>query len=221
MKVRRSSGPFLRSGEEVQKIMSDEKREPARKFTEEEMRIARETNLPELLASLGYDVRKVGRFYTTKEMDSLRSGDGRTWFRYSTRQHGDSITFLREFQGMSFPEAVNYLLAFNGHSRDSPIAVRPRVTHINIGDISRQGEKAEFQLPVACEDQRRVFAYLMRRGIDRQVIRSFIDQKLLFEDALHHNCVFVGRNSDGKPVFARGTRSVPTRESGIVHMGRF
>ena len=40
-----------------------------------------------------------------------------------------------------------------------------------------------------------------------QVIRGFIDSGLLYEDSLHHNCVFVGRDGSGKPVFAskRGT----------------
>ena len=52
-----------------------------------------------------------------------------------------------------------------------------------------------------------MFAYLQKRGIAAQVIRGFIDSGLLYEDSLHHNCVFVGREVGGKPVFAskRGT----------------
>ena len=52
-----------------------------------------------------------------------------------------------------------------------------------------------------------MFAYLQKRGIAAQMIRGFIDSGLLYEDSLHHNCVFVGRDSGGKPVFAskRGT----------------
>ena len=36
---------------------------------------------------------------------------------------------------------------------------------------------------------------------------GFIDSGLLYEDSLHHNCVFVGRDTGGKAVFAskRGT----------------
>ena len=39
------------------------------------------------------------------------------------------------------------------------------------------------------------------------MIRGFIESGLLYEDSLHHNCVFVGRDGNGKPVFAskRGT----------------
>ena len=76
------------------------------RFTDTEMQIARETDLPELLSHLGYQVKRVGRFHTTAEMDSLRIKDRRTWFRYSQNTGGDAITFLQQFCGKSFPEAV-------------------------------------------------------------------------------------------------------------------
>ena len=52
-----------------------------------------------------------------------------------------------------------------------------------------------------------MFAYLRKRGIAPQVIRGFVEAGLLYEDAQHHNCVFVGRDQSGAPVFAnqRGT----------------
>ena len=79
--------------------------ERSRYFTEEEMRLARETDLPELLSHLGYQVRRIGRYHTTAEMDSLRIKDRRTWFRYSENTGGDAIDFLRRFCGKAFPEA--------------------------------------------------------------------------------------------------------------------
>ena len=60
------------------------------RFTDTEMQIARETDLPELLSHLGYQVKRVGRFHTTAEMDSLRIKDRRTWFRYSQNTGGES-----------------------------------------------------------------------------------------------------------------------------------
>ena len=72
------------------------------RFTDTEMQIARETDLPELLSHLGYQVKRVGRFHTTAEMDSLRIKDRRTWFRYSQNTGGDAITFLQQFCGKSF-----------------------------------------------------------------------------------------------------------------------
>ena len=164
------------------------------------METAKGTDLPDLLEHLGYTVRRLGsRYHTTREMDSLRIKDRRTWKRYSNGTGGDAITFLQEFCGKDFREAVNYLLEFNGgRARDSPIP-HPKPV--------QKKEKPVFTLPIAHADQRRVFAYLQKRGISAQVIRGFIDSGLLYEDSLHHNCVFVGREVSGKPVFAskRGT----------------
>ena len=61
------------------------------RFTDTEMQIARETDLPELLSHLGYQVKRVGRFHTTAELDSLRIKDRRTWFRYSQGIGGSRV----------------------------------------------------------------------------------------------------------------------------------
>lgn len=52
-----------------------------RRFTDTEIQIARKTDLPELLTHLSYQVKHIGRYHTTAEMDSLRIKDRRTWFR--------------------------------------------------------------------------------------------------------------------------------------------
>lgn len=171
-------------------------------YTASEIASANDTDLPDLLASLGYQVRRVGSYYTTREMDSLRIKDRRIWFRNSENTGGDAIAFVRRFCGMSFPEAVRYLLAFNGYSVDSPAPI-PR-------QRSRpppQRGRPAFVLPPPNGDNERVRAYLRGRGIAPGVIDDFINMGLLYEDQEHHNCVFVGRDRAGKPVFAakRGT----------------
>ena len=138
------------------------------RFTDTEMQIARETDLPELLSHLGYQVKRVGRFHTTAEMDSLRIKDRRTWFRYSQNTGGDAITFLQQFCGKSFPEAVEYLLTFHGKARDAPI---PQPKPIS--------PKQEFSLPPRNADDRRAFAYT---EFDNELVRQII-QKITVEDA--------------------------------------
>ena len=162
------------------------------------MDIAKSTDLPDLLSHLGYSLKRLGRYYTTREMDSIRIKDRRTWKRYSNGTGGDAITFLQTFEGKGFREAVEYLLDFNGgRARDSPRPCRPVA----------EEEKPGVVLPPANGDQRRVFAYLRKRGIAPQVIQSFIRAGLLYEDQKYHNCVFVGRDGSGEPKFAckRGT----------------
>lgn len=165
-------------------------------FTQEELAIAKDTDLPDLLSSLGYQVKRVGNYYTVREMDSLRVKNRRSWFRYSEGIGGDAIAFVQHFCQKSFPEAVDYLLDFQGGAR-SFRASPP---------VSRR-EPVPFVLPPPAPDHRRVTAYLQKRGIAPQVIRDFIAAGLLYEEAAHHNCVFVGKNSAGQPVFAamRGT----------------
>ena len=63
-------------------------------------------------------------------------------------------------------------------------------------------EQPVFAFPPAHTDQRRVFAYLLKRGIAPRVIRDFISAGLLYEEARFHNCVFVGRDRNGQPVSA-------------------
>lgn len=124
---------------------------PSCRFTPEEMTIAKETDLPDLLSHLGYQVRRLGSYYTTREMDSIRIKNRRSWRRYSTGQGGDAITFLQEFCDKSFPKAVNYLLEFNGHRARDPPHRPPRA--------EQPEEKVPFVLPAPNWDQRRVFAY--------------------------------------------------------------
>ena len=126
------------------------------RFTDAEMEIAKETDLPDLLESLGYQVRRIGRYHTTKEMDSLRIKNRRTWFRYSEGVGGDAITFLQRFCGKSFPEAVEYLLAYHGRARDSPASQKPVLAKGQ--DRQKDVPPPPFALPPPNPDQRRVFA---------------------------------------------------------------
>lgn len=136
-------------------------------------------------------------------MDSLRIKNRRTWFRYSEGKGGDAIAFLQRFEGKTFPEAVDFLLAWNGRSRDAPDRPPP----VQQKERRPPPVTAPFVLPPANDDTRRVTAYLKKRGIAPAIIRGFVEAGLLYEDAEHHNCIFVGKNGENEPVFAakRGT----------------
>lgn len=171
--------------------MSDEKR-----FTKEEIEAAANTDLPSLLESLGYSVYRIGSYYTAKEMDSLRIKNRKTWFRYSEQVGGDAITFLQHFHGMSFSEAMEYLCGKDNTQKFS-----------NAGVKSEEAARPVFALPKPYPTNRRVYAYLRKRDIAPQVINEFINAGLLYEEASHHNCVFVGKDAADNAVFAsmRGT----------------
>lgn len=57
---------------------------------------------------------------------------------------------------------------------------------------------------------RRVQAYLMQRGIDRDIIDYFVSKGLIYESYPHHNAVFVGLSESGEPAYA-ALRSTGTK----------
>ena len=56
------------------------------RYTKEELAIAKQVDLCEVASYLGYTVRRIGKYHTLKEMDSIRIYDRSHWFRWS-RQH--------------------------------------------------------------------------------------------------------------------------------------
>ena len=93
---------------------------------------------------------------------------------------------------MKFVEAVLALCEESPHYIPSPSQPEP---------------KKEFTLPPAAENNRRVFAYLLKRGISRAVVEACVRAEILYESADYHNAVFVGKDENGVPQYAflRGT----------------
>lgn len=168
------------------KDLSDAMSECNLPFTDEELDIARQTDLPDLFASLGYQVRTKGSYYTLAEIPHIMIKRRTSYYDNYERAWGDAIIFLRKYHNMEFKEAVRYLLDLNGHSPDHPIQAKLRAA-----PASMKKSPAVCILPEAHTDHRRVFAYLIKRGIARNVIVDFIRQGFLYESADYHNAIFV------------------------------
>lgn len=153
-------------------------------FTERQKEIAERTNLVELLRSQGETLKPSGT-----EWEWLCRGQKVTirdnlWYHQYEQVGGDAVSFVRKFMGMSYVDAVEYLLQYNGEP---------------LPELSRRKKKA-FELPSANENMNRVFAYLVKqRGISRDVVYAFAHRKMIYESAKHHNAVFVGYDMDGNP----------------------
>lgn len=68
--------------------------------------------------------------------------------------------------------------------------------------------KAEFRLPPHCNSNERILKYLTEdRKLPKDLVEEFIASGLIYEDAKHHNVVFVGKDINGIPRYAhcRGT----------------
>jgi len=99
-------------------------------FTEDELAIAKSVDLVAVASSLGYTPKRIGNYYTLKEMDSMRIYNRSHWCRFSRRYEkgengGSQIDFLRVFAGMDVKEAVFWLLDFAGYRRINDTPEKP------------------------------------------------------------------------------------------------
>lgn len=173
-------------------------------FTEEELLIAKTADLVDVAASLGYTPKRIGKYYTLKEMDSIRIYNRSHWFRWS-RQYdkghngGSQIDFLKEFAGLDVKEAVFWLLDFVGYRRldvKSGIPLEHQVSE-------KKAERVQFQLPLANYNNTLLYSYLCNdRCISRQVVDYFVEKGLIYESRHYHNIVFKGNDKDGITRFA-------------------
>ncbi|WP_313232609.1 DUF3991 and toprim domain-containing protein [Tissierella praeacuta] len=164
-------------------------------FTEEQKQRANEIDLVNFLEMQGEKLLRSGR---EKRLDSDRSITvrGNRWYDHSNGEGGLAIDFVQYFYGMSFPDAVTFLLG-GGYGE----------TYKRAEDNKKEYRKP-FALPNKNINMRRVFAYLIKkRHIDRDIISFFAKEKLIYESCElskdktkeYHNAVFVGFDENGIP----------------------
>ena len=176
------------------------------RFTEEELMIAKSVDLVDVASHLGYTPKKIGRYYTLKEMDSIRIYDRSHWFRWSMKNAkgdngGSQIDFLRVFMGMEVKDAVFWLLDFAGYKVEKG--------YVEIKSLSHQVKKEpktskkKFVLPVAAPNNNFLYKYLNQtRCISMEVINYFVSHDLIYESEKYHNVIFKGNDKDGVTKFA-------------------
>lgn len=134
-------------------------------------------------------VHFTGSTYTTRTHDSLKISNGK-WCWWSRGVGGSTVLdYLIEVRGLSLPEAVSAITStvITQHSREGPMQyTAPRVSQ----------QTTPFQLPPRHANNRRAFSYLQSRGIDPEIFNRCIKHGQIYEDAAHHNCVFVGFEGD-------------------------
>lgn len=154
-------------------------------FTDEQKCRANSVDLAEFLRCRGEKLIRSGREYRLGSDHSI-TVQGDEWFDHASREGGHAVSFVQQFYGLSYPEAMTMLLGGEQGVEYAP------------ADRQKEEPPKPFALPPAHTDMRRVYAYLMqRRHIERTVISHFAKASLLYEDAKYHNCVFVGTDENG------------------------
>ena len=175
------------------------------RFTDEELAIAKSVDLCAVAESLGYTVKRIGKYHTLKEMDSIRIYNRSHWYRWSRQfdkgnNGGSQIDFLRVFCGMSVKEAVFWLLDFAGYRRIEKPVKQPLVHQVS---QKQAEERKPFVLPELAGDNSYLISYLnQERGISRTVIDLFLKDGLIYESRHYHNVVFKGNDKNGVTRFA-------------------
>lgn len=143
-------------------------------------------------------VRFCGNVYTTRTHDSLKISNGK-WCWWSRDIGGRSaLDYLIKVRGMTLPEAVIQI--------DGQAAILPPVSSKTQTPV----EPKKLLLPEKNENNARVIAYLVGRGIHRTLIDYCIQTERLYESRYYHNAVFVGFDQKGIPQYAmlRGTTNM-------------
>ena len=151
------------------------------------------------------NVKRVGKAHYLKDHDSLEISNG-LWNWHSHGIGGKNvIDYLIKVRGYSFVDAVRLLAGDDPDSRASP-KLKPSYKTIS-SDFNSVSERKPFSLPPRNINNMRVIAYLQSRGIAKPLILDCIERGSLYESRIYHNCVFVGRDEQGKARFAamRGT----------------
>ena len=162
-------------------------------YTQDQIDRANQADLVSFLQSQGEQLTRAGQEYRWKRHDSLTIR-GNKWYRHSQSKGGGPVDFVMEFFGKSFTEAVEFL---TGEKGAAPPPDRPCPAPLS-----------DFRLPPRNTDNRTARNYLTAaRRIDEDVTGFFLASGDIYEEAAHHNAVFVGRDEDGVPRYAhqRGT----------------
>ena len=161
-------------------------------YTQTQIDKANAVDLEKFLRAQGETLVRSGKEYRWKAHDSL-TVCGNKWFRHSQSKGGLPVDFVMEFYGKSFPEAVQMLTGEPGEAQPE----------------AGPAPSPAFRLPLRNVTNANILNYLTQeRKLSPSLVNFFIAAGDIYEDAAHHNVVFVGRDADGHPRYAssRGIR---------------
>ena len=155
-------------------------------YTQAQIDKANAVDLEKFLRAQGETLVRSGKEYRWKAHDSL-TVCGNKWFRHSQSKGGFPVDFVMEFYGKSFPEAVQMLTGEPGEAQPE----------------ADPAPSPAFRLPLRNVTNANILNYLTQeRKLSPSLVNFFIAAGDIYEDASHHNVVFVGRDADGHPRYA-------------------
>ncbi len=182
--------------------------------TKEQIERARQVDILDyVLTNEANNVRRVGSSYRLKDHESLSIISGK-WYWHSHGFGGrTALDYLTNVRGYDFVEAVCTLIGERPIERNqrhiTSTSAKTAASNLNQPAKFISSERVPFALPLRNNDNKRVIAYLLSRGVDKDTIMDCIERGVLYESKPYHNAVFIGKDENGKTRFAtmRGTSS--------------
>lgn len=128
--------------------------------------------------------------YTTRTHDSLKISNG-LWYWFTKGIGGKSaIDYLIKVKNLSFINAVQTVM---GNIRvQAPIKYQQQ----------EKNHEKKLKVPIKANNNDRAINYLLSRGIDKEIIKFCIENKLLYQEEKTNNVVFIGYDDNKIPSYA-------------------
>lgn len=170
-------------------------------------------------------VGRGGLFTTSQHDSLRIYSNNNSFYRYSNGRGGDIIEFIREFdtdcgadlnQKGDFKIALKKATEYYNKYHPKPLQLNNSYDQYKMSDVVTQfgtqgkdklvnsihelGDRMPYNLespkmPLGVQDAREVYNYLRERCISEDVINSWLDRRILYQDK-YKNCVFVGKDFD-------------------------
>lgn len=139
-------------------------------FTEEQKERANAVPIANILRREREEVIRSGNEWRWKRHQSV-TFRGSSWYRHSQQVGSHAIDFMQEFFGMTYPEAVTYLLdgetgeVMQGVSNRQTDRINQKVGKKKHMEKREEKEQKELKPPEKNPTMKRVYAYLLQSAI--------------------------------------------------------
>ncbi len=144
---------------------------------------ANQVDMIGLLHALNEPVIKKGKKYKWTQHNSIEF-DRNMWYQHSASRGGLPLEFLRIFFGMNDIKAINFIT----ENYDS--------LKVHKNDNQQQ---VQFKIPTKAYSNDKAFFYLHHfRNLDKEVIRTFMNNGLIYQEDKTDNVLFIGKDKVGE-----------------------
>lgn len=149
------------------------------------------------------NVKRVGGAYRMKDHPSIEIKSGK-WRWYSQSKYGKTaLDYLIDVRRYELIDAVCLLLQEQPEGKARSDKVQ---SHIQAKSVVSKNEppikSIPLTIPLRNNNNNRVIAYLLSRGIDKDLILDCISRDDIYESAYQHDLIYKGKDENGKTRYA-------------------